>query len=163
MGKIHNRLVGPLVAALLLAPCLGTPAWSGPLPDGGVTKEEVAAALKKRGLDSRFTVDKDGDPLIESNFEGLKFSVYFYECEKNPRCKSFQFAAGFTTKAVSAAKVVDWHRLSPFGRTYLDKEGDPWVEMDVDAEHGATTEALENDVGRWQQVMREYRKYIGWK
>jgi hypothetical protein len=33
--------------------------------------------------------------------------------------------------------------------------------MDMDMEHGATTEAMTNDLDRWVVVMNEFRKFIG--
>jgi hypothetical protein len=32
---------------------------------------------------------------------------------------------------------------------------------DVDVEHGATTEAIANDMERWVTVLAEFTKYIG--
>jgi hypothetical protein len=162
MSKAVNGLAGLAGAALLLTSSLAAPVRAGPLPDGGVTKEEMAAALKERGFAARSSTDQQGDPLIESAFEGTKFAVYFFECSKG-RCASIQFAAGFVKKAVTAAKLMEWNRDKRFGRTYLDKEGDPWVEMDADVEHGATTESVVNDVGRWVAVLKEFRSFIGFK
>ena len=142
----------------LLLPC---GAWAGPLPDGGVTVQEVARSLQVKGFMTDITTDKDGDPLIKSMLEGAKFSVYFYECGK-PRCKSIQFAAGFVMKGtMQASQVADWNRTKRFGRVYLDRESDPWIEMDMDLEHGATTEAMANNLARWMLVLSEFRKYIG--
>ncbi|HEY4168655.1 MAG TPA: YbjN domain-containing protein [Reyranella sp.] len=104
MNKTINRHAGRIAAALLLGSSVGVSAWAGPLPDGGVTREEVAAVLK----------------------------------------------AGFSKKGVAPQRILDWNRDKRFGRAYLDKVGDPWVEMDVDVEHGATTEATPtiSNVGR---------------
>ncbi len=60
-------------------------------------------------------------------------------------------------------RILDWNRDKRFGRAYLDKAGDPWVEMDMDVEHGATTEAIANDLERWKAVIQEFRTYIGFK
>jgi hypothetical protein len=152
-----------LAAALLLTPFLGLPAWSGPIPDGGITREEMAAALKQQDLDSQFAFDRDGNPLVESTLEGVKFYVYFYDCGEKLRCKFFQFAAPFAVDAVPVATIMEWNRTKRFGRSHLDKEGHPWVKMEVDVEHGTTTEALENDVDRWKAVLREFGKRLSKK
>ncbi len=147
-----------LAAILLLAQ---NSAWAGYLPDGGAVVQEVAASLKAKGLSTEITSDKDGDPLIKSIYESTKFSVYFYECGSKQRCKSIQFAAGFSVDgALSASKVAEWNRRKRFGRVYLDNDSDPWIEMDMDLEHGATTEALTNNLDRWQLVIHEFRKFI---
>ena len=137
-------------------------AWAGSLPDGGITVQEVARSMQAKGFQTDITTDRDGDPLIKSVLEGAKFSVYFYECGGKPRCKSIQFAAGFAMNGrLDSSKVADWNRTKRFGRVYQDNENDPWVEMDMDIEHGATTEAMTNNIDRWVVVMNEFRKYIG--
>ena len=131
------------------------------LPDGGVTVQDVAASLQAKGYQTEIATDKDGDPLIRSMSEGAKFSVWFYECKGNPRCHSYQFAAGFSGTGTSAQQVAEWNRTKRFGRVYLDRQNDPWVEMDVAVAHGATTEARTNNMDRWSLVMGTFRKYIG--
>jgi hypothetical protein len=131
------------------------------LPDGGVTVQDVAASLRAKGYPTEITTDKDGDPLIRSVSDGIKFTVWFYECKGNPRCHSYQFATGFAQAGTSAQQVAEWNRTKRFGRAYLDRQYDPWVEVDMDVEHGATTEGLANNVDRWILVMSTFRKYIG--
>ena len=148
---------------MIVAVLLGTQAtaWAGYLPDGGITAQEVAASMKGKGFQAEVTTDKDGDPLVKSVYEGTKFSVYFYECSPKQRCKSIQYAAGFSMKGgISALKVEEWNRKKRFGRVYQDSESDPWIEMDMDMEHGATTEAMANNLDRWLVVIREFRKFI---
>ena len=149
-----------VVAAMLL----GTQATARAayLPDGGVTAQEVAASLKVKGFQAEITTDKDGDPLVKSIYEGTKFSVYFYECSAKQRCKSIQYATGFSMDGgIPTAKVAEWNRKKRFGRVYRDDESDPWIEMDMDLEHGGTTEALTNNLDRWLLVIREFRKFMG--
>lgn len=142
-------------AIALSAQCL-----AAPLPDGGITAPEMATRLRAAGFQAEQTTDREGDPLLRSMYEGAKCSVYFYECGGRPRCKSIQFAAGWSQTGITAQQVADWNHNKRFGRVYLDREGDPWVEMDVDLEHGATTEAVANDIVRWELVMQEFRKYL---
>lgn len=148
-----------MVLAIVIVPLT---AGAAVLPDGGVTAQEVARALQNKGFQTELSTDKEGDPLIKSTYEGAKFSVYFYECGGKPRCKSIQFASGFAMNGgIAVARVAEWNRTKRFGRVYQDNDNDPWIEMDMDMEHGGTTEALENNVDRWLLVMREFRKYIG--
>ncbi len=145
----------------LIAAMLPLSALAGYLPDGGVTVQEVAKSLQAKGFQTEITTDKDGDPLVKSTYEGTKFSVYFYECGGKPRCKSIQFASGFAMKgSMQASTVANWNRTKRFGRVYQDGENDPWIEMDMDMEHGGTTEAMANNLDRWLLVLREFRKFI---
>ena len=73
---------------------------------------------------------------------------------------SIQFSAGFSVKNVTPAKIAQWNRTKRFGRAYLDDDFEPWVEMDMDLEHGGTTEALANNLDRWVGVIGEFNKYI---
>jgi hypothetical protein len=130
------------------------------LPDGGVTAQEVAGVLKAKGYQAEITTDQDGDPKINSISEGAKFGVWFYECAKGPRCHSIQFAAGFTQTDLAASRIEEWNRTKRFGRAYFSRQSNPWVEMDVDLEHGANTEALANDLDRWILVLSTFRKFI---
>ena len=99
-----------------------------------------------------------------TSWDGVKTSIYFYECGGSPkRCKSFQSYAGFQTKNVPLAKLGEWNRTKRFGRAYLDTNGEPGVEMDVDADRGFATEAVANQLERWRIVNREFVKFIGWR
>ncbi len=134
-------------------------AVAGPLPTGGVTAQEVAGVMRGMKLATEITTDKDGDPLIYSNSGGRKFGVYFYPC-KGPRCGSIQFSSGFEGAAGgTVAKVADWNRTKRFGRAYIDG-GKLYVEMDMDVERGATTEALANNFERWAAVLEQFPKYF---
>ena len=148
----------PIVAAVML---FQSPAvFAGPLPDGGVTVEEVAGVLQDKGYRAEVSTDKQGDPMILSTTSGFKFRVFFYECEQKPRCKSIQFSAVFTWKDGSAEKVATWNRTKRFGKVYLDEDSDPVVQMDMDMEHGATSEAIANNMERWNAVLAGFVKYL---
>jgi len=155
------RIAVGVTGAALIAGVIAGPAAAAPLHDSGITAAELARSLRGAGFQLQQSTDRDGDPLLKSVYEGARFSVYFYECAGSPRCKSVQFAAGWAGRGLTAQQVADWNRTKRLGRSYLDREGDPWVEMDVDLEHGATTEAVANDIDRWVAVLRKFRKYIG--
>lgn len=130
------------------------------LPDGGVTAAEMAAALQAKGYKAEVGRDGGGDPMISSALDGSAFKVLFYRCETG-RCTSIQFSAGFDLdKGLSLAKINLWNRENRFGRGWLDDEMDPYVDLDVDLEHGATTESLTNLVERWEVLMPAFKKFI---
>lgn len=147
-----------LVAVLLF---VSLAARAAPMPDGGVTAGEVADVMRAKNLPVEITTDPDGDPLIHSQSNNIKFHVYFYECSPQKRCRSIQFYAGWTTKGISETQINTWDRTKRFGRAYLDRQSEPCVEMDMDLQHGATTQALANDFDRWLLVMKTFRDFIG--
>jgi hypothetical protein len=153
----------PLALSLaLLGLMMAAPAMARPLPDGGVTAQEVAGVLQEKGYKAQVTKDKDGDPMVRSASGGVDFLILYYECKGRQRCPSIQFYAGFKKQGITPARIAEWNAKKRFGRAYLDDEFDPRVEMDVDLEHGANTEAVANDMERWVTVLSEFTKFIGW-
>jgi hypothetical protein len=145
-------------AAAMLAAAAG-PAFADPLPDGGATAQEIAGVMKGQDFPVETVKDKDGNPLLRSSAQGYGFSVYFYGC-KETRCDSIQFSAAFTSKDVKPEKIAEWNRTRRFGRAWLGDDAAPWVEMDVDLEHGATTEAVAADLERWVSVLTGFNSFL---
>jgi hypothetical protein len=150
-----------IVLGIVASMAHGTSALAGPLPDGGVTVDEVAAALQAKGFKAEISKDSGGDPLIRSAADGSNFSIYFYSCDKAERCVAIQFSAGFDLAKGTTLEVVNsWNKDRRFGKAYLDADKDPYLEYDIDVEHGATTEALENVVDVWESVLPTFKKHI---
>lgn len=126
----------------------------------------VAAALQAAGFQAKLDKDKGGDPMITSGSSGSRFGVYFYNCTDNRDCATVQFHASYDAeagKAPSLEKINEWNRKQRFGRAYLDSEGDPAVEMDVDLDDGGMSRELFTDnVEFWTTIMAEFEKHIGW-
>ncbi|WP_409613853.1 YbjN domain-containing protein [Phenylobacterium sp.] len=132
------------------------------LPDGGVTAAEVTQALQSRGYKAEVSATSDGEPVILSGADGSNFRVFFYTCRETPRCASIQFAAAFDLdKGMTLEQINGWNRGKRFGRAYLDDEMDPFLEMDVDFEHGATAEAVVNALDTWVAVLPVFKEYVG--
>jgi len=148
-----------MFATLALAPAA---ALAGPLPDGGVTAKDVAAALTDKGYKAEITKGDDGDPVVISGADGSNFRIIFYTCDKAQRCASIQFVAAFDLKdGMKLSQINEWNQTKRFGRAYLDDEMDPYVEMDVDFEHGATSEAVGNVVETWAAVLPAFKDFVG--
>ena len=127
-----------IAAAAAIAMGLASEARARPIPDGGVTPDEVARVMQNRGFRAEITTTEDGRPLIKSTSGGYRFGVYFYGC-KQDRCPTIQFASAFDmADGLSLKRINAWNRSSRFGRAYLDDESDPFVEMDVDVENTAS-------------------------
>jgi hypothetical protein len=157
----------PTSLALLTAVCLAATApataTAGLLPDGGVTAQEVAAVLQEKGYKAEITTDSTGDPTVMTAADGSNVSIYFYDCKgEGPRCTSIQFVSAFDIDdGMSLSKINLWNRENRFGRAYLDDENDPFVEMDVDVEHGFTTESLATWIDTWIHVLPRFKSFIG--
>ncbi|MDO8902804.1 MAG: YbjN domain-containing protein [Phenylobacterium sp.] len=148
-----------IVAGLALG--LGTAqAQARPLPPGGVTAAEVIEVLQAKGYRGQADVDGVGDPMVRSATDGTNFVIYFYGCERE-RCTTIQFGVGFEmNRSPGLAKINEWNREMRFGRAYLDSDMDPFVEMDVDLELGATTEQLQSVIGTWTALVPAFKEFI---
>ena len=152
--EVREALLG--VGLLCLA---DQAAVAGTLPDGGVTVQEMSDVLKAGGYPIA-TGRVDGTPVINTTANGIKFSIYFLECDLEGRCQSLEFLASWSIPGITQARMQDWNRTKRFGRGYLSDQGAPVVAMDIDVHHGATTEALVNNLDRWKLVVKEFPAYF---
>ncbi|HET9459122.1 MAG TPA: YbjN domain-containing protein [Sphingomicrobium sp.] len=128
--------------------------------------QSIARALLASGYQAEIKKDGEGDPMIMSASSGTRFGVFFYNCTNHANCATVQFHAGFDTdpgKAPSLEKINAWNRTQRFGRAYLDNEGDPVIEMDIDLDDGGMSQALFLDnLEFWVSVLAQFEKEIGW-
>ncbi len=139
-------------------------AGATPLASGGVTAAEVAAILQAKGYVAQIGKDEEGDPNIHSGSgaEGSGFDVYFFGCNKGPRCTSIEFSVAYHVEGgLTLAQINEWNHKKRFGRAYLDSENDPFIGMDVDVEKGFSTEAIDNNIDTWDSVVGTFRHFIG--
>ncbi len=124
----------------------------------------IAVFLQEFGLPTEKTVDPDGDPKIESRIEGTRFAVYFYGCDNGKECDSIQFSTGFDLKEpMSLESANAWNRDKRFGKVYLDEDGDPYIEYDVNTDFdGIGAENFDDSIDLWRALLAEFRDYIDW-
>ena len=132
--------------------------------DGGMSGPEVVAWLQKAGYKAELSKDDGGDPLIDSAAEGTKFKIYFYDCDKaQARCKALQFSAGFDLKTgLKAEKMNEWNKGHRYLKAYIDEEGDPYIQYDVNVNAGRTLAGLDDDFGVWTSMISEFTTFIDW-
>ncbi len=150
----------PWALGMGLAMALGTlPAQAQVMGD----PEVVASFLEDYGLRVTRDTDSTGDPLLSSRIEGTNFKVYFYGCEEFP-CDSIQFSSGFDlAQPLSAMMINEWNRDKRFGKAYLDDEGDPYIELDVNLDmDGVGGRNFDDTIDLWRVVLSEFRTYINW-
>src|SRR5262249_26440469 len=92
---------------------------------------KILAIAKGFGL-ADLGKDKQGDTRISGRMDGVRYGILFYGCQRAINCKSIQFYAGFEMREKpSAEKMNEFNRKYRFVRTYLDDDGDPAIELDV--------------------------------
>ena len=152
-----------LMLAALAAATLGAgAAQARPIPDAGLTIEDVLAFMKSAGFDAKIEKTDQGEPYVSTSKNGINFDVDLYDCDK-ARCRAVQFVASFDLKEpLSAAKANEWNLQKRYVRVYLDKSGDPVFAYDANLAPGGTYEALQDDVDVFIQFLPEMLEHIGW-
>lgn len=151
------RVIMMLVAAML---ALTNPAQAQAQVRGN--PEEIARLMAESGFGSRVTHDEGGDPMLESSIDDVRFNIYFFECKSD--CMSIQFSAGFDLDTPLPMEMVNvWNRDRRFGRVYLDKMGDPFIEMDIGlADDGIGRKNFDDALETWRILLSEFRNFIDW-
>jgi Putative bacterial sensory transduction regulator len=122
----------------------------------------VVRALQNGGYKAILTKDSTGDPKIESSSSGAKFIINFYGCTDNKDCRTLTFYAGWTSKDTSMNQMNEWNKSKRFSRGYIDKDGDPVMEFDLDLDDGGMSEQLFIDnVEFWEFSIGNFKKRIG--
>ena len=139
-GIQARHVCAVLLAAALLPSCL-PPVHAGPstAEDGSdvvistITTEELRSIMKAEGYETIF--DKDGDVVWK--IEGFKSHVFVAKDGK-----AIQFHSSFSDGNATLKKVNEWNQSKRFSRTYLDDDGDPHLELDLDMDGGVTVARL---------------------
>ncbi len=126
--------------------------------------DKVLAAMQEYGFASTLSTDSDGDPMISSKVSKSDFFVIFYGCEENKDCKSIMFRAGYDlTNPISALKVNEWNRDKRFGKAYIDDQGDPFLEFEVNMfADGVGEENFQDTLDWWRLVVEGFEEFIDW-
>ncbi len=151
------RNVSLMLAVSLIAP-------SAALAAKNVTADidQIAGVLRDAGYQAEIH-EAGGERAIRSSAGGYRFVVLVFGCDDNQQnCKSTQFYAGFTPdKAPTLQAMNDYAATHRFGRIYIDDDGDPVIEMDVDLEAGGMSEALFKDnIAYWSSVMGGFAQWV---
>ncbi len=126
--------------------------------------DEIVNVAKGFGSATK-TTTKSGDPKIEGRLDGLQYAVFFYGCENGSNCESIQMYVGFKMNGnkPGMSKVNEWNQKKRYGKAYIDKAGDPVMEMDVPMAKGITRNTLDSAFNSWTSLVAEYAQFIGYK
>ncbi len=100
-------------------------------------------------------------PSIKSEAGGVKFRIYFENCESGKACTTVTFFTGFTDIKASPAKVNKWNLQKRFARAYIDREDDPVLAMDLDLDHEGIAQANFNEyLDVWGSLVPAYLTFL---
>lgn len=150
---------------LAAAGLAAAPASAKPLRNGGATIEQVASVLRAAGLPAEIGVDQAGDPNIKSEAEGLDFEVLCYPKERGPRdreviCSSIQFSNVIDLdEGTTYARMNEWNHEQRYAQAWLDDEMDPFIDMSVELERGASTELIDENLKDWLDLLGKWKAF----
>ncbi|MBJ7438158.1 MAG: YbjN domain-containing protein [Sphingopyxis sp.] len=172
-GKFVKTLLAvAMLAALPAAPAQGAIENTAPLQEAAASNVpikadagQIAKLLSDEGYRAKIETEKDGTPYIKSGSGGRNFTVYFLGCNGGVKlgpCSSIEFYTGFTTgKPFPIERTNEWNAKNRYGRTYVDKENDPVVEMDIYLDAGGMPrpQFIEN-LQIWTDVMADFDSFV---
>lgn len=142
-------VTGVFGAAALLA--------AAPLSAQNITAdlEQIADVLQEEGFQAKID-GKTGDRWIESGMSGYTYLILPFGCnDAGADCKSVQFYVAFVPQNKPTLEEMNTYAAeNRFGRVYLDGDGDPVIEMDLDLEAGGMSKELFLDnLAYWDAIM----------
>ncbi|QAY79001.1 YbjN domain-containing protein [Sphingosinicella sp. BN140058] len=124
----------------------------------------IVSALTQAEFPATLDTDGAGDPIITSKHDGSTFKILFYNCTDHKNCATVQFHSGYDLDAaIPLDKINAWNKSQRFGRAYVDEEGDPIIQMDLDLDDGGISKALFADnLEYWTSVLDQFEEHIGY-
>jgi hypothetical protein len=156
---MHPTLKCLAVWLLLTLPLAGIgPAWAaGPGDDREVleriTVERMQAMIQHEGFPD-VSVDPDGDLIVRMNGYRVLVSV----SQNDFSVVLLRFALSGTRATLR--DVNEWNSSKLFSRAYIDEDGDPVLEMDVDLAGGVTVARLRDLVRTFAQVQADFLREV---
>jgi hypothetical protein len=98
-----------------------------------VTVEQLANFLRGEG----YSVESTAENKVVWKLEGSRCRLFV-----SSEGKSIQFYTVLTGSNANMRKVNDWNKSKRYSRCYLDDDGDPVLELDLDLEGGVTVDRL---------------------
>lgn len=160
---MRTLLAGSLVlAAALTAPGLaaqegkgqGTATAAGGAVITTMTMNDLDGILRRMGYSFEPIADKPRQRRFR--LEGRPVVVTLSERGNNILLWSYVPGNG----QVTMAKVNDWNKEKRFSRAYLDSDGDPNVEYDVDLDGGSTLGAVQEGIRTFGLVLQAFQAYF---
>lgn len=146
-----------LLSLLPLVVAAGAPA-DEPLIDAS-DPERIAWMAGAYGP-AELVADEAGDPLITGVIGAQPYRIEFYGCSGGEGCATLMFQAVYQTDRASETDMSDWNREMRFGKAYLDLDGHPTIEMNVNLSKGVSRANLDETLDWWREVMGQFAEFL---
>jgi tetratricopeptide (TPR) repeat protein len=111
--------------------------------------QDLANLMKREGWAATIREGR----FIEWKIDGYKSQLFLGDDGR-----SLQFHAAFTDGQVTLAAVNEWNRTKRYSKSYLDDDGDPHLELDLDCSGGISEDRIldffhtcRRSFGRWTE------------
>ncbi|MFC1512225.1 YbjN domain-containing protein [Candidatus Latescibacterota bacterium] len=98
-----------------------------------ISKSQIMSIMQGEG----YAVSYDEREEILWKLEGNPTYIYFIDDDQ-----SIMFWAGVESDNTTLRNVNDWNMNARYSRAYIDEEGDPILELDLDLEGGVTRDRI---------------------
>ena len=124
----------------------------------------IAALLKDKGYRAEIVEGADST-YVRTADSGVPVTIFFMSCEGRTNCSTIQFYTGFTdAKNVPLERINEWNKTRRFARAYIDNEGDPVIEMDVDMDfQGIARENFYGNLDIFLSSIPKFREHLAGK
>lgn len=129
-----------------------------PAGDGGtivtqMSADDVTGLLRDMGFDPQPLEERDNAWTIE--LSGRRALVMLASSGQNLALWSY-----VTGNKVTMEKVNEWNKTKRFSRAYLDSDGDPNVEWDIDLEGGVSLGAVREGIRTFGLVIDQFKEFF---
>ena len=157
---MFKSLRGLLAAFACLLALVGTPAMAKNI---NASVDEIATLLRSKGNKVEIRGSGEERYVWVANPDAYTYSIDVFSCDPGQKnCKSIQFHSGFTAeKPVTADALHSYTRDHRFGRAFLDSEGQPAIQYDINMAEGGISEALLLDnVELWEVMIEIFGDFV---
>jgi len=143
----------PAAWAALLALLLALPAPAAERLHTSISGEALRGIMLAEGYNAQaLTLDKDGDVVWK--LDGYRTNLII-----DDDGDSIEFSSAFTDPS-TLEKVNAWNRSKRYSRSYLDADGDPVLELDLDLSGGVTQERILDFLRTCELSFEAWRKEV---
>jgi len=107
-------------------------------------------------------LDNEDIILFNGRMNGLKYQLYFYDCDGTKDCSTGLFVAYFdgTQYNTDLALINEFNNQVRFGRVSIDGDGDIEANMAFTFLGGATRTQIDDTFAWWQAVLSQVNDFF---
>ena len=120
-----------------------------------LTAAEIVEIMKDEGYSVELESYADQEPDVLWQLDGNTCIIFTYDDGH-----AIQFYVGFTDTNATLRDVNEWNKTKRFSRSYLDDEGDPCLELDLDFAGGITESRLHDFFRTCKVSFQQWHKYV---